>query len=175
MEQPDRPGRLERLLEKDAVMSARLEVRSRLWRWAALLVAHSGDSPLWLLGAVVAFIWGDYRCRVVAARVLIATLVSGLVSTLMKVSFRRTRPGLPYAGLYAKLDRHAFPSGHATRAGCIMVSLAPLLPLWGGGALALWAAAVSLARVSLRVHYLLDVVVGLIVGSIVGLALTAAM
>ena len=162
---------LERLLHTDAVLSARLAVRDGLQRKLAMVVAHSGDSFLWILGAIAAFFWGGAAWPSFGLRTLVGTAASGMVSFTLKWLFRRSRPGGPPAGLYAPIDRHAFPSGHATRVGCMAVVLAPLLPGWGAGLLAAWAALVALARVSLRVHYLLDVTVGLVLGGLVGLGL----
>ncbi len=162
---------LDRILHTDANLSARLAVRKGSLRKLALLVAHSGDSILWIAGAVAAFLWGEAAWPSFGLRTLVGTAASGAVSTSLKWLIRRHRPGGPSAGLYARIDQHAFPSGHATRAGCIAVVLAPLLPGWGAGLLAIWAAMVALARVSLRVHYLLDVTVGLVLGSLVGLTL----
>jgi len=166
-----RPSSLERLLAADVSLSARLALPNGPLRWLALLVAHSGDSPLWLAGAAAALLWGDPAWQPVGVRALAATLVGGTGAILLKVLFRRRRPGESFAGLYSRLDRHAFPSGHATRAGCMVVTLSPLLPGWGAGLLAAWAVLVCLARVALQVHYLSDVTAGLALGGLLGLGL----
>ncbi len=135
-------------------------------------MAHSGDSPLWLALAVAALLWGGPFCKVAGLRVLIATLAGGAMAGLLKLLFRRRRPAeKPSAWLYGQMDRHSFPSGHATRCGCMVVVLTPLLPAWGAVGLVAWAGLVALARVSLRVHYLLDVVVGLLLGGVIGAVL----
>jgi undecaprenyl-diphosphatase len=110
----------------------------------------------------------------VGRRILIATIVGGGTASLLKWIFRRERPGASFAGLYARLDQHAFPSGHATRAGCVTAVLLPLLPPGGASLLVAWAGLVCLARVVLGVHYLMDVLVGLAVGGALGLLLLAA-
>lgn len=171
MPRPFSRGGIERLLFADATLSARLAAPPGPWRLLALLVAHSGDSPLWLVGALAALRWGYPPWPSLGSRTLVATLTGGLIAALLKWLFRRSRPGEPSASLYSRLDRHAFPSGHATRAACVTVVLAPLLPGWGAGLLAIWAGLVSLARVALQVHYLLDVIVGLAVGGGIGLVL----
>jgi len=161
-----------RLLAWDKVTSARLagSAGGRLAHLLALLVAHSGDSPLWLVGGGAALLWGGATTRPFGLRILIATLAGALAATLGKWLFRRNRPGASHGGLYTRLDRHAFPSGHATRAACVAVILAPLLPPWVAALLAAWAVAVCLARVALRVHYLLDVAAGLLLGVVLGVA-----
>jgi len=165
---PANPSPLDRLLRADAALSARLALPPGPLRWLALLLAHSGNSPLWLAGGTAAALWGDLFWRAAGVRVLAGTVAGGVAATILKFAFRRRRPGQSFAGLYSRLDQHAFPSGHATRAGCVTVVLASLLPGWAAALLAAWAGLVCLARVSLQVHYLLDVLVGLLVGGLVG-------
>jgi undecaprenyl-diphosphatase len=171
-DQPDEASWLGRLLESDIDLSARLEVPPGPLRFLALVVAHSGDSPLWVAGGVAAILFGGELGRVFGLRALIATIVAGVIASLLKQVFRRSRPAESFGALYSEaLDRHAFPSAHAARAGCVVVALSPLLPSWGIGLLAVWAGAVCLARVALQVHYLLDVSAGLILGTTIGAVL----
>lgn len=165
---------MHRLLALDQQASARLALSGRWTRLLALFAAHSGDSPLWLLGATVALVWGTPLWRAIGERVWIGTLVAGTVITVLKWLFRRQRPSSACSkGFYSPLDRHAFPSGHAGRLACLAVLLAPILPRpWGFILLPLWAGAVGLARVALGVHFILDVVAGWGIGTAVGLLLT---
>ena len=89
----------------------------------------------------------------------------------LKRLVRRSRPNGPPDGLYPAHDRYGFPSGPAVRVAAIAAALSPLLPGWAALALALWAAAVALSRVLLGAHYLLDVLVGVLLGGAIGLAL----
>lgn len=170
---PNRGG----VLTWDVAWSRRLASlrRIRPLRWVALILAHSGDSPLWIAVAVGLLLWGGTTGSGVGRRILVATILGGGTATLLKLVFRRERPGASFAGLYARMDRHAFPSGHATRAGCVAAGLAPLLPAWGASLLIAWAILVCLARVILGVHYLMDVLVGLAVGGALGLLLLVAL
>ena len=140
----------------------------------ALVVAHSGDSPLWLLGAAAALIWGKATWRDFGVRVVVGTLVAGTAITALKWLVRRQRPPGTGLGFYSRLDRHAFPSGHAGRSACLVVLLAPLLSPWESVLLAGWAGLVGLARVGLEVHFASDIVGGWMVGLLVGLALQKA-
>jgi len=164
---PDR-SLLARILVLDALLSRRLAASGPL-RIPAFVLAHSGDSPLWLVGGIVAWVWGGSLWRPFALRVLVATVAGGAVATIFKWLFRRGRPAGPPAGLYGRFGRHAFPSGHAVRVACTAVVLSPLVSTWAGGLLTLWAVLVGLARVALQVHYLSDVVVGFALGGLVGL------
>jgi undecaprenyl-diphosphatase len=143
----------------------------RLLRVLAFIAAHSGDSPLWLIGATMALIWGDGAWRGFGGRVLIATLAAGSAATVLKWIFRRQRPPGESLGFYSRFDRHAFPSGHAGRCACMVVLLTPLLPAWVIAPLALWVLTVGLARVALQVHFLSDIIGGWMVGLLVGLTL----
>lgn len=165
-----------RLITLDRQVSARLTIprEARFLRLLALIAAHSGDSPLWLLGATAALIWGDTTWRDFGWRVLVGTLVAGAVATALKWLFRRQRPPGEGRGFYTRFDRHAFPSGHAGRSACLVVLLAPLLPPWEFVLLACWAALVGLARVGLQVHFTSDIVGGWAVGLLTGLVLEMA-
>jgi undecaprenyl-diphosphatase len=164
---------LYRLLALDQRLSASLAIprQMRLLRLLALITAHSGDSPLWLIGSIMALIWGDGAWWGFGGRVIIATLAAGSAATMLKWIFRRQRPPGESLGFYSRFDRHAFPSGHAGRCACLVVLLTPLLPAWVIAPLALWALTVGLARVALQVHFLSDIIGGWMVGLLVGLAL----
>jgi undecaprenyl-diphosphatase len=166
------------LIRLDRVLSTRLAIPqgARGLRLLALLVAHSGDSPLWLLFGLGALAWGLLRdvavWRALGGRVLIGCLVAGAATTGLKWLFRRQRPPGKGVGFYSRFDRHAFPSGHAGRTACIAVLLSPFFAAgWPSGGLAAWVCAVGLARVALQVHFLSDILAGWIVGLMVGLLL----
>jgi undecaprenyl-diphosphatase len=165
---------LTRLIALDQQLSARLALpcEARFLRPLALVIAHSGDSPLWLLGATTAVIWGNTTWQDLGWRVLVGTLVAGTVITLLKWLFRRQRPPGESRGFYSRFDRHAFPSGHAGRSACIVILLMPFIPsTWGRVLFSLWVGLVGLARIALQVHFVSDIAVGWTVGLLVGLAL----
>jgi undecaprenyl-diphosphatase len=164
---------LHRIVALDRKLSARLAIpcEARFLRLLAHSAAHSGDSPLWLIGAIVALIWGSAAWWGFGGRVLIGALAAGAATTILKRIFRRQRPPGDGLGFYSRFDRHAFPSGHAGRCACLAVLLAPLLPAQGIAPLALWVVMVGLARVTLQVHFISDIVGGWIAGLLVGLAL----
>lgn len=167
---------LQRLVVLDQQMSARLAIprEARFLRWLALVAAHSGNSPFWLLGSIAALVWGNTIWQGLGWRALIGTAVAGAVTTILKWIFRRQRPPGEGRGFYTRFDHHAFPSGHAGRAACIVTLLAPLLPPWGLALLIGWAGWVGLARIALQVHFVSDIVGGWVVGSLVGLTLLRA-
>ncbi|MBC7227708.1 MAG: phosphatase PAP2 family protein [Thermoflexales bacterium] len=106
-----------------------------------------------------------------ALRLVWAILLAGLTAGGLKRLVRRPRPDGPPDGLYPAHDRYGFPSGHAVRVAAIAAALSPLVPCWAALALALWAIGVALSRVALGIHYLLDVLVGVLLGGALGLTL----
>ena len=133
--------------------------------WLAHIGAHLGDSIVWLL--VTLLLWRQSKGSGQKRGTLIGWILSfagGVAGTmLVKQAVRRPRPGsgrFLYAG---GADAHSFPSGHSVRCGVILTwatafwpdagKLAPLLVLW-----------ISWARVALNIHYIGDVVAGLVLG-----------
>jgi len=168
---------ISQLVALDRHISTRLAIprQARVLRLLAIAVAHTGDSPLWLLGAGGALIWEIAAVRQFGWRILLGTVAAGTATTLLKWAFRRQRPPGEGWGFYTRFDRHAFPSGHAGRSACLVVLLLPLLPTWGIAPLAFWVTLVGLARVALQVHFVSDIVGGWIVGSLLGLGLSAVL
>jgi len=142
-------------------------------RRVATVLAHSGDSLVWVFLAVLFWRFGTGRWAQAGERILLVTALTWVVSTVLKVFIQRPRPPGEQGLFYLKIDQHSFPSGHAARIGGLWVVLASLLPLWGMAALLLWGLSVVLSRVALGLHYVSDVMVGLLIGAGVGLALLA--
>ena len=74
-----------------------------------------------------------------------------------------TPPG-EWGAIYRTTDPHSFPSGHAARSVLLAILLTAWGPAWAAPLAILWAPLVALARVSLGVHYLSDVVAGGLLG-----------
>jgi membrane-associated phospholipid phosphatase len=158
------------------------------------VVAHSGDSLV--LVPLLGVLWWleGFSGRAIAVPLAAAYLLSVVLTTLVKYVVRRRRPDGDWGALYRKTDPHSFPSGHASRTAALsVVVLARGLVLPGAqpwllhgaqpwllhGAppgllpavlLACWSLLVGFARVTLGVHYLLDVVVGYLLGLAIGAA-----
>jgi membrane-associated phospholipid phosphatase len=155
-------------------LSASLRLLTARWRrLGGKTVAHSGmPSSGWPLRPVMFFLLGDTRVARVGPAVW-SRPSSGRASVAagLKRLIRRPRPDGPPDGLYPIHDHYSLPSGHAVRVAAIATVLGPLIPGWLIAVLALWAAAVALSRVLLGVHYLLDVLSGIVLGGMVGLVL----
>ncbi len=157
--------------ELDARLSARLRLapgQHRLWHAVAFL-AHSGDSWFWLAGLFVVWLLGwntiwHTRAALMAAGVV--ALAAGVLA--IKFLVRRQRPPGEWGAIYRNTDPHSFPSGHAARAFLLAVVAFGVGPAWFGWLLLLWAPLVCVARVATGVHYLSDVVVGMVLGIVGG-------
>jgi undecaprenyl-diphosphatase len=164
---------LDKLLELDIRHSRRLNIaRQRgMQRSAAAVLAHSGDSWFWLAGLVIIYIIGDTGWKFRAVTLAAGILITAVLVLAIKFSVRRRRPDGHWGAIYRSTDPHSFPSGHAARAFLIAVLAAGLGPAWFGVIAWLWAPLVTLARVAMGVHYLSDVLAGVLVGLVMGLAI----
>jgi membrane-associated phospholipid phosphatase len=136
------------------------------WPWRIAVIAYAA----WLLykGAPRLAIWA-----------VTTVTVGGLLGLALKIITARARPHLPDPVALAPGD--SFPSGHAVNvtlgAGVIVLLILPRLPRWGRRVA--WAVAwflvlsVGYTRIALGVHWVSDVVAGIVLGTAV-VAATAA-
>ena len=160
------------LLDLDARLSRQLRVAEKpgFLRNVAAFLAHSGDS--WFWAAALILLWFISNSAWKQWEVVEFFGIAGLAGVVLAIKFlvRRKRPEGEWGSIYRNTDPHSFPSGHAARALLIAVVGTVLAPsLWLVIFLWVWAPLVSLARVSMGVHYLSDVIAGAILGVIVGL------
>lgn len=158
------------ILELDARLSDRLRVAEQpgLLRALAVFFAHSGDSWFWGLGLILIWWFGDSFWKQWAVVLFADIALLAIIVLTIKFIVRRRRPEGEWGGIYRNTDPHSFPSGHAARAFLIAVLALGLGPGWLAILLCIWAPLVSLARVSMGVHYLSDILAGVILGIIVG-------
>jgi undecaprenyl-diphosphatase len=161
----------QRLLELDAEYTSRLRVVDQpgLLRSLAALLAHSGDSWFWLIGLGCVWWLGNEEWKSLAVVMGASLLLTAALVLVIKFSVRRKRPHGEWGEIYRRTDPHSFPSGHAARAALLAVIALGLGPAWFGILLLIWAPLVILARVSMGVHYLSDVLAGALLGGIIGL------
>ncbi len=159
------------LLELDARLSDQLRVAEKpgVLRNFAAFFAHSGDSWFWAAALILLWLFSDPAWK--QWEVVEFFGILGLAGVVLAIKFlvRRERPQGEWGGIYRNSDPHSFPSGHAARAFLIAVIASAFGPIWLFAALWIWAPLVALARVSMGVHYVSDVVAGAVLGVIVAL------
>lgn len=161
---------LHKLMDFDHTKSEKIRIqpaRKVLWHIAAFL-AHTGDSWYWL-GALF-LVWlltkGEWHNK--AAFLAIGIAIQIVIIFAIKFTVRRSRPAGDWGAFYRNTDPHSFPSGHAARAGLLAAMAVGLGPAWFALLIIIWAPIMSLARVAMGVHYLVDVVAGLLIGILIG-------
>lgn len=133
-------------------------------RLVAAVVAHSGDSWFWGAGLLLVIWRGEPEWRGWALRLLLSIAALASVVLAVKFAFRRRRPEGEWGSIYRRTDPHSFPSGHAARAFLIAILVARWGPAWLAPIVIGWAPLVALARVAMGLHYLSDVVGGVLLG-----------
>jgi undecaprenyl-diphosphatase len=159
----------------DLTRRFRIEPSSQGWWLPAVILAHSGDSWLWATG--IGLIWllnigGPFWHRF-SAILEISIVVQALFVFVLKQLIRRQRPSGEWGSIYRTYDPHSFPSGHATRAVLLAVLAAGIGPAWLGWGMAIWAPLVCVSRIITGLHYVSDVIGGLILGLLMGLLMIA--
>ena len=160
------------ILETDAHLSKKMRVAEQpgLLRNVAAFFAHSGDSWFWALGLALLWLFTNSTSWKIWAVVEFGWISALAVIVLsLKFIIRRRRPEGEWGGIYRSTDPHSFPSGHAARSFLIAVIASGLGFTWFAAFLWGWAFLVSIARVAMGVHYLSDVVAGMIVGIFIGI------
>lgn len=162
---------LKRLLNADARWSERLSVARDpgLLRSTAAFLAHSGDSwfiwpPLLLMAILTEMPWNLWAGRYLAASIGIALIV-----LTIKVLVRRRRPEGEWGKLYRNHDPHSFPSGHAARAALLATLSFSWGPTWLVPLMVVWGPSVAIARVAMGVHYISDILAGVLLGIVGGI------
>jgi membrane-associated phospholipid phosphatase len=137
-------------------------------RTLAAVLAHSGDSWFWLVGLGLLYWLGTDYWKARAVIMVFAILFTALVVFIIKFTVRRKRPEGEWGKFYRSTDPHSFPSGHAVRSMMLAIVVLGVGPQWLGLILLFWAPLVGLARVAMGVHYLSDVLAGMVLGLIMG-------
>lgn len=160
----------DRLAAWDHAASKRMQIRegSSVRRNLAAILAHSGDSWFWGIGLAAVFFFSTEEWKYRSSWMLIGAIVTAIIVFGIKFLVRRSRPAGDWGQIYRKTDPHSFPSGHAARAVLFAVLIGYLGPPWLAIILAFWAPWVILARVSMGVHYISDVMAGALLGAGIG-------
>jgi undecaprenyl-diphosphatase len=158
------------VIELDARLTQQLRIAEQpgLFRTFSVFLAHSGDSWFWLAGLALMWLLGNEYWKARALILMVAILLTALVVFVVKKVVRRRRPEGEWGKFYRLTDPHSFPSGHTVRAVMLALIFLGLGPLWLGLLLLVWAPLVGLARIAMGVHYLSDVLAGMVLGLLIG-------
>lgn len=149
--------------------------RPPLWlRTWMLASSRAGDGWLWIaLGALIALFGGDARLVAILTG-LASAGVGWVVFFWVKQLAGRERPCATEPHCWATLlppDRFSFPSGHTIMAFAITASIGLYYPALLAG-LIFCAMSIAASRILLGLHYLTDVLAGMVLGCSIGVAMT---
>ena len=139
----------------------------------AAFVAHSGDSWFDLIALFILWLLTSNPWHTMATLMAGAIIVLAIFVLVIKFLIGRKRPEGDWGAIYRNTDPHSFPSGHAARTAMLTFLAFAFGSFLLGMVLGVWCILVCLARVSLRVHYVSDVVAGIVLGALSGWLVTA--
>lgn len=125
--------------------------------------------PLYGIIVVISFLVGAINLTV---QLILGIAIATLLTIGIRAAYFRRRPdGERYKGIVQRIEASSFPSLHSMRAAV----LATILSIYFGNPqftvlFALATLAVGGARVMQKRHYTSDVIVGLIIGVLIGIA-----
>ena len=161
----------QKLLLADETVSVKLILPEgkKIWQVFFSLLSHSCDSWLWLAGLFLLWLFGNPALKQTAVFWSLGLVVLAVLVLLIKFSIQRPRPEGQWGQIYRVTDPHSFPSGHAARAAAIVVMSSQVGSTGLVVALGVWAVLVGISRVSLKLHFFSDILVGWLIGLISGL------
>ena len=165
---------LKRIADIDAKLYigfGRLQERLGLYR-ATRILSFTGDGYCYLGIALMAWLLVPETGQKLLLTGLVAGALELPIYWILKKLFKRKRPYVVHTALeriHIPSDEFSFPSGHAT-AGFLMAYLVshffPELTL----AMYLWVLFIALSRVLLRVHFVSDILAGMLLGTGISMA-----
>ena len=158
--------KLTKLFQIDAQISERIRNRSysSLSKQVLAILAHSADSWYWVIGLGIIWFFGSHEWRILIQLLLLGIILTALFVQGLKFIIKRPRPEGEWGEIYRRSDPHSFPSGHAARAMMLTFLILLAGPLWLGLLMMAWTFSVAVARIALGVHFLSDILGGIVIG-----------
>ena len=144
----------------------RMQERLGLYKSARIL-SFSGDGYLYVLIAAIALATSQVAGQALLVTGCLAFAIELPLYFVLKKFFKRRRPYdvvLSLAQIHRPSDEFSFPSGHTT-AGFMMAYLVSHFFAWALIPMYIWATLIGLSRVMLRVHFVSDVIAGVLLGT----------
>ena len=140
----------------------------RAWMMAS---SRAGDGGLWVALGLILLLFGGSRRFDALTVGGISSAAGWIVFFLVKRVTGRERPCVKEAHCWATLlppDRFSFPSGHTIMAFAVAVPIGLYYPDLLAG-LIFCAMSVAASRVVLGLHYITDVLAGILIGCVIGI------
>lgn len=144
------------------------QITGIIWSSVKKWFPHSGDSLFLFPLFIILFIIGSKKSQFCFVTVLAGMTVTGILVWAIKQLTRKERPTGNEGKIYRKYDPFSFPSGHAAR-GFVIVTVFYTCNWIIALVLLFWAVAISVSRIKLQLHYMVDVIAGAIIGTGVGM------
>jgi undecaprenyl-diphosphatase len=139
-------------------------------RWWMMGATRAGDGWVWyMVGAIILLFGGHERVHALAAGTAAALFSIGCFQALKRMIGRK-RPCEIQPHCWATVlppDEFSFPSGHTMTAFGITVALALFYPALSA-ALLFFAFSIAVSRVVLGMHFVSDVIAGMLLGAGLG-------
>ena len=161
-------------LDRKLTASLTLRPSRRVSQVLALGLAHSGDSYIWAGLLVAAWFLGDGLWKARAIVAFAGLVLAELIVVVVKMLFRRARPEGTSGMIYRRMDPYSFPSGHAARATMLSLLAYYMGPEAAFAAIVAWSPFMILSRIAIGIHYVLDVLAGILLGAGLTVALLLA-
>ena len=139
-------------------------------RWWMIGATRGGDGWFWVACGLILLISRDADSYSALLAAAVASLAGIVVFRALKNLVGRERPCNREPHCWAKLlppDRFSFPSGHSITAFAVAVPLSHFYPTAEPGLLFI-AGNVAISRIMLGMHFLSDVIAGMLLGAGLG-------
>ncbi len=154
------------LFDEKVTWAIRLKDEESRFKPVASFLAHSGDSWFIEMALFVLWLFSTGKLHQLTAFMAGAVAILAILVLGIKFLIRRPRPEGEWGAIYRNTDPHSFPSGHAARVAMLSVlAFAFDLPILGI-VMVFWGLLVCLGRIWMGVHYLSDILAGILLGII---------
>lgn len=165
---------IEKLFEHDQLILVKLNrsFRCSFFNFLMPKVTYLGSVQFCILLSILAIL-----SMTSPQKLLLSVICSSILCHIIKVSVCRVRPFLIIKDLYIEkigIDKYSFPSGHTTAAFSIATSFCFLHPHFSVLYISL-AVIVGFSRLYLGVHYITDVFIGMLIGTVTSYILNVIM